>query len=235
MSAWELELRLRLGTLTLEVALEGDEGVLALVGPNGAGKSTLLRTLAGAHRPEAGRIALRDAEGESVLFDAAKGLDLPPEARRVGYVPQGYGLFPHLSALDNVAFGADRETARAMLASLGAEALAGRRPGALSGGERQRVALARALVAGPRLLLLDEPLAALDLPARRRLRRVLAGYLRERSLPALVVTHDLRDLRALGARVAVLEGGRIVQTGTPDALAQDPASEFVAELFGEGG
>ncbi|MEO0324423.1 MAG: ATP-binding cassette domain-containing protein [Myxococcota bacterium] len=175
---WSARVEMALGALGLDVDLDAGPGVTALVGPNGAGKTTLLRTIAGAYAPRRGRIALG---ADDVLFDSERGIDRPPEARAVGYVPQGYGLFPHLSAADNVAFGlsGDRAEAERWLARVGAAALAPRLPAALSGGEQQRVALARALARRPKLLLLDEPLAALDAGARRILRRELGTYLRE--------------------------------------------------------
>jgi len=231
---WALSLRLRLGALELDVDLEGDARPVALVGPNGAGKTTLLRTIVGAHRPDSGRIQM----GDLSVFDARSGIDLPPEQRRIGYVPQGYGLFPHLRVLDNVAFGRPdlpraerREMAREMLKDMGCEHLTARRPTTLSGGEMQRVALARALMVGPRMLLLDEPLSALDAVARRALRAYLTDYLRSRKLPALVVTHDARDVVALDARVYVVEDGRISQSGTIEALTEAPATPFVAAFF----
>mgnify|MGYP001794422894 CR=1 FL=1 len=234
--AGSARLRRQLGTLALDVDLAGRRGVTALVGPNGAGKTTLLRTLAGAHRPASGRIVVGGGSTGDVLFDDVAGVNRPPEARSVGYVPQGYGLFPHLSALDNVAFAlaGERGEAERWLARLGAGELAPRRPSALSGGEQQRVALARALARRPRLLLLDEPLAALDVAARRRVRQELAGYLRDEGVPAIVVTHDARDIRALDADVIVLEEGRVVQRGRYVEVAEAPATEFVAELFGDG-
>jgi molybdate transport system ATP-binding protein len=230
--SWHAEVRLTLGTLDLDAELRGDDKTVALIGPNGSGKTTLLRTIAGAHHPRSGHVSV----GERVLFDSVHGVDLPPEERRVGYVPQGYGLFPHLSALDNVAFGArSAETAKteaaALMAQMGCDHLAPRPPAALSGGEQQRVALARALMIDPLILLLDEPLAALDTPARRRLRTYLADHLSERAGPAIVVTHDARDVHALEADVYVMEEGRIVQRGAPDTLAREPASDFVAEFF----
>lgn len=235
--SWEIAVRLSLGALRMDVALAGDAQPVAVLGPNGSGKTTLLRTIAGVHRPEAGRIRI----GERVLFDSEAGVDLPPEQRRVAYVPQGYGLFPHLSALDNVAFGLRsrprterRRAAAEALASLGAGHLAARRPRALSGGERQRVALARALAIDPVILLLDEPLAALDVTARRAVRRYLAERLGARSQPAIVATHDPRDVAALVARAWVLEGGRVTQEGAPAELAAAPATEFVAEFFSAG-
>jgi ABC-type sulfate/molybdate transport systems ATPase subunit len=227
---------MRLGPLSLDVDLSGEDAPVALVGPNGSGKTTLLRTIAGAFRPTHGLIEI----GGARVFDAEAGLDLPPEGRRVGYVPQGYGLFPHLSALDNVAFGwagrglprpARRQAALGVMERTGCGHLAPRATSSLSGGEQQRVALARALASEPRLLLLDEPLAALDAPARRALRLYLAAYFGEQPRPALVVSHEARDVRALGAHVHVLERGRIVQSGTPDELAAAPASEFVAAFF----
>lgn len=235
--SWTLELRARVGALALDVAVEGDGAPVALIGPNGAGKTSLLRWVAG-HGLEAasGRVVV---DGVS-LVDTARRLALPPERRRVGYVPQGYGLFEHLRAVDNVAFGlasrgvaraARRRRARALLDRLGCAHLADRRPEALSGGERQKVALARALLVEPRLLLLDEPMAALDVAARRRTRELLARQLADEPVPALVVTHDARDVRALAGTVYVMERGRILQRGTPAELAARPASEFVAEFF----
>ncbi|MEM7155962.1 MAG: ABC transporter ATP-binding protein [Myxococcota bacterium] len=238
-ATWTAELRAQVGALSLDVSLDGDAGTAVLVGPNGAGKTTLLRILAGATTPGAGRIEVAGR----VLYDTQAGIDLAPERRRVGYVPQGYGLFAHLSALDNVAFGLAhgprrlgtrahrRDRAMQMLEELDCARLASSHPVALSGGERQRVALARALVVEPELLLLDEPLSALDVASRRATRAFLVEHLRARGKPALVVTHDVRDLRALGASVFVLEGGRIVQRGTAEELSADPKSEFVSELL----
>ena len=237
--SWLVRVCATLGPLELDVDLCGDARPVALVGPNGAGKTTLLRLIAGAYRPQAGRIEV----GGRVLFDAAAAVDLPPERRAVGYVPQGYGLFPHLGVADNVAFGlrarghsggrrAARLAAEQMLDELGCASLAGRRPTELSGGEQQRVALARALVVDPAILLLDEPLAALDASARRQLRRFLADHLRRRARPSIVVTHDARDVLALEAEACVLDAGRVVQRGTADQLRRAPANDFVAELFG---
>jgi molybdate transport system ATP-binding protein len=230
--AWQVELRGRLGGLVLDVCFAAGDGPTILVGPNGAGKTTVLRAIAGAATGLRGRVLLRGA----VLLDDARGVCLPPEARRVGYVPQGLGLFPHLTAEDNVAFGcghgpAARPRARAALERLGALHLADRRPAALSGGERQRVALARALAVEPAGLLLDEPLSALDVGQRRRTRTLLAEHLRQASRPALVVTHDVRDIMALGGEVVVIEAGRVTQQGRAEVLARAPATEFVADLL----
>ncbi len=237
--SWRAAIRVDLDAFTLEVDIAGGVRPLAIVGENGSGKTTLLRAIAGAVTPRSGRIEA----GGAVLFDERDGTILPPEARRVGYVPQGYGLFPHLSVLDNVAFGLAVgsgsiprpkrvELARAALAELDAAELATRMPAGLSGGEAQRVALARALVIEPRILLMDEPLAALDATARRAVRSFLAARLRELARPSVIVTHDVRDVQALGAEVVVLDAGRVVQRGTLDELRSAPASAFVAEFCG---
>ncbi|KYF71592.1 molybdenum ABC transporter ATP-binding protein [Sorangium cellulosum] len=231
----------RVGRLLLDAELDTGGGTLALVGPNGAGKTSLLSVLLGVLPVERGRVEV----GAAVLLDTACGLDVPVEERRIGYVPQDYALFPHLSVRENVAFavrsapprprGAARaERVDAMLNELGIAAHAGRRTQALSGGEKQRVALARALSVSPRALLLDEPLAALDVHSRREVRAFLAGYLRALSIPTVVVTHDASDARLLGHRIAVLEAGRVTQTGTWDELAARPASRFVEELVASG-
>jgi molybdate transport system ATP-binding protein len=237
-ATWQVRVRAQLGALAFEVELDGDREPLSLVGPNGAGKTTLLRILAGAHRPLAGRIQL----GDRVLFDARLGIDLPPEARRVGYVPQGYGLFEHLSVLDNVSFGLcsrahfqprqeRQRRAAALLEELGCSGLEQRFPRGLSGGEKQRVALARALILDPDVLLLDEPLSALDTASRRSMRAFLADHLRRRDRPSLVVSHDIKDVLALGGPVAVLERGRVIQRGRAAELAARPESAFIAEFF----
>jgi len=235
---WRVEVRARLGSLDLEVAIDGDRRPTALVGPNGSGKTTLLRMIAGALAPTAGQIRL----GDRTLFDSKHAIELAPEERRVGYVPQGYGLFPHLRVADNVAFGlcfpprrqprsARREAATELLAELGCAHLAERSTATLSGGEQQRVALARALIVDPAILLLDEPLAALDASSRRSMREFLAAHVTSRAKPAIIVTHDARDVLALDAFVLVLEHGRILQRGTAAELRAHPANDFVAELF----
>jgi molybdate transport system ATP-binding protein len=210
----EAALGLSLGTLELrlELAVAGGE-VLALVGPNGAGKTTTLRALAGALRLGSGRIAV----GGAVWDEPARGVFVPPEARAVGMVFQDRLLFPHLTALENVAFGLEargrpRAEARARageaLERIGAVHLAGVRPAALSGGQAQRVALARALAVEPELLLLDEPLAALDAAARSELRRELARHLAGFKGPTVLVTHDPEDAAALATRSLRMAGGR---------------------------
>ena len=232
-----VEARTRRGALDLDVALEVPGGAcLALAGPSGAGKSTVLRIVAGLLRPQAGRVTC----GDATWLDTRAGLDLPPERRRCGYVFQDYALFPHLSAEANVAYGMPRRLGRGerrrraqiLLERVGLAGRAGARPGALSGGERQRVALARALAREPDVLLLDEPLAALDARTRAGAARFLAATLEGTGVPALLVTHDFTEAALLGHEVGVLDGGRLVQRGSAGELAARPASAFVADFTG---
>ena len=227
MDALRVDLTHPLRGFQLDLRLELGAETLALAGPSGAGKTTLLRTIAGLVRPEQGRVEA----GGRVWLDTEQGVSLPPEERSVGLVFQDYALFPHLTVAQNVAFGGKRRAAE-LIEMLGIGALAGVRPGRLSGGERQRVALARALAREPDVLLLDEPLAALDAATRSSVREELRGVLRELGLPALLVTHDYLDAAALADRVGVIVAGRIVQLGTPADLAAAPASPFVAEFTG---
>ena len=236
--SWSVEIRMKLGSLDLELSMESDGGTVALIGPNGAGKSTVLRTIAGAYSQVQGRILLQGR----VVFDSKSGVALAPESRRIAYVPQGFGLFPHLNVLENVAFAwraqrphlsrKEHEAAAcAMLEEMGCAQLASREIKQLSGGEKQRVALARALMVEPQLLLLDEPFAALDITARRSMRAFLKSQLESREIPAIVVSHDARDIKTLDASLYVLEQGRVVQQGAPADLAANPETEFVAEFF----
>jgi molybdate transport system ATP-binding protein len=227
MDPLRLDLTVPLRSFALELTLEAGGGTLALVGPSGAGKSTLLRAVAGLVRPARGRIAL----GDETWFDAERGIDLPPERRSVGFVFQDYALFPHLSVAQNVAYGATMPV-QPLLRRFGIADLAAARPDDLSGGERQRVAVARALAREPRLLLLDEPMAALDAHTRAHVRGELRALLRELELPALLVTHDFEDAAALAERVTVLVGGRVVQSGRAEELVAAPADPFVAALTG---
>ena len=234
----DADLALTRGDLELRVGLTVGSGeVVALLGPNGAGKSTTLQLLAGTLVPDGGRVELDGV----TLDDAAAGVHVRPRERRVGMVVQDYLLFPTMSVLENVAFGLRsrgmprdraRAEARGWLARMGLEGYERRRPGELSGGQSQRVALARALIVEPRLLLLDEPLAALDAgtrPAvRAELRRHLAGY----GGCTLVVTHDPLEAMVLGDRVVVLERGRVVQQGPPAEVARRPRTDYVARLVG---
>ncbi|WP_233550164.1 ABC transporter ATP-binding protein, partial [Clavibacter lycopersici] len=229
----------------LDVELEVPAGsTTAVVGPNGAGKSTLLRALAGLVPLTAGRVALDGRELERVGGAAEGGqaaVRIPAERRGIGVVFQDHLLFPHLSALANVAFGPRahgvarahaEDRARALLDRLGIAHLADRRPDRLSGGQSQRVALARALVLEPPLLLLDEPMAALDAGTRLDVRDLLADELRRFGGAAVLVTHDPVDALALADRIHVLEGGRAVQEGAPAEVAARPATAYVARLVG---
>jgi molybdate transport system ATP-binding protein len=222
-----VELDHPLRSFRLQVGLELGRETLALVGPSGAGKSSVLRAIAGLLRPDRGRVAL----GSEVWSDAEEGVHLPPERRRVGLVFQEYALFPHLDVRRNVGFGG-RGRADELLARFRIGHLAGAKPGTLSGGERQRVALARALARDPAVLLLDEPLAALDTHTRGAVRAELGELLDELALPTLLVTHDFEDAAALADRVGVLVDGRVLQVGAADELVAAPADAFVASFTG---
>jgi molybdenum ABC transporter ATP-binding protein len=221
-----LDFALPLRSFELGLALEVERETLALVGPSGAGKTTVLRAVAGLVRPHRGRIALAG----DTLFDSERGIDRPPEERRVGLVFQEYALFPHLSVEGNVAFGG-RERVAELLDRFRIAHLVKARPGELSGGERQRVALARALARNPAVLLLDEPMAALDAHTRAGVRAELQELLRELALPTILVTHDFEDAAALADRVGVIAEGKVLQLGAPDDLAA-PSDAFVASFTG---
>jgi len=231
-------LELQLGTLALDVDLDVQPGeLLALLGPNGAGKSTVLRCLAGLAPLDSGRIALDDL----VVDDPASDTFVEPEERSVGFVFQNYLLFEHMSVLENVAFGLRarktpkalaRRAAREWLDRVGLAEYARQRPSALSGGQAQRAALARALATNPRLLLLDEPLAALDAGTRGSVRRDLRRYLATFDGMRILVTHDPVDAYALADRVAILDAGKVVQTGTLAEVTAHPRSRYVADLVG---
>jgi molybdate transport system ATP-binding protein len=225
--ALDVHLAHPLRTFALGLELRVDTGTLALVGPSGAGKTSILRAIAGLLRPAAGRVVL---DGETWL-DTERGVDLPPERRPVGFVFQEYALFPHLDVRANVGFAGGRR-ADELLERFGIAALAAARPGSLSGGERQRVALARALARDPKVLLLDEPLSALDAFTRARIRGDLRDLLRELGLPALVVTHDFEDAAALADRVGVLVEGAVLQIAPAAELVAAPANAFVASFTG---
>ena len=233
----EVALRKRLGDFQLDAAFAAPGGLITLFGPSGSGKSLTLQTIAGTIEPDAGRIALDDRP----IFDSASGLNLSPQKRRVGYVPQHYALFPHLNVADNISFGLarmPRQTRRQrvaeLLASFHLAALAERRPRQLSGGQQQRVALARALAVQPRLLLLDEPFAALDAALRGALREELAQVQQRWNISMLIVTHDLSDVFALGQQVIVYDDGRVIQQGTRDEVFFRPTSRRVAEFVQTG-
>jgi molybdate transport system ATP-binding protein len=231
-------IQLTLGPLDLEMEIRIEEGeVVALLGPNGAGKTTLLRAIAGLVPFRSGHVRL---DG-NVLEDTATNQYVPTERRSIGFVFQDYLLFPHLSVLDNVAFGlrsrgiprrAASEKAVQWLERVGLESYSRAKPAELSGGQRQRVALARALAPDPRLLLLDEPLAALDVTTRAEVRRDLKRHLASFHGIRLVVTHDPLEAVALADRLIVMEKGHLVQTGTPAEVTERPRSQYVADLVG---
>ena len=216
-----------------ELAFDGAP-VTVLFGPSGSGKTTILRALAGLERPDAGFVRF----GGETWSDAAAGVFVPPQRRGVGVVFQEYALFPHLTVAQNIAFGlgGDRASRGGRVAGLakllGIDELLARRPGTLSGGQRQRVALARALAPGPRLLLLDEPLSALEQVLREELRVELRRMLLDARVPTLLVTHDRTEALALGDRIAVVADGRIRQVGAVDQVFGAPADAEIARLVG---
>ena len=218
------ELKRHLGTFDLDIAWTPATRRLAVIGPSGSGKSLALRLIAGLERNERGTVRLGTAE-----LDA-----LPPEQRQIGYMPQDYGLFPHMTVAQQLAFpvDADAASARYWLEHLGLAALVGRLPHQLSFGQRQRVALARALTRHSQLLLFDEPFAALDTPRRRRLQQSLRALQREIAAVTVIVTHDPDEAALLADEVLVIEQGRVLQAGALDAVYEQPATMRVAELLG---
>ncbi|HZH40944.1 MAG TPA: ABC transporter ATP-binding protein [Gemmatimonadales bacterium] len=227
-------------SFSVDVEIEQEEGrTLVVVGESGSGKSTLLRLLAGLERPDRGHIAL----GGETWFDEARsgGTWIPPWARPIGYVGQDYALFPHLTVWENVAFGLDargwsrrdlRDRVARVLDRLAMTPLADRRPREISGGQQQRAALARALAPKPRLLLLDEPLSALDQRTRQEVRGELKAVLDEAGCTTVFVTHAPVEALLFGDRIAVLEEGRLTQLGDREDLLRRPRSSYVASLLG---
>jgi molybdate transport system ATP-binding protein len=223
------------GGFQLDVAFALDKGITILFGPSGAGKTTLLDCIAGLTDPDQGLIAT----GTRVMFDSEKGIILDPTEREMGYVFQDLALFPHLTVEANVAYGlggmkANQRKQRigGVLESLGISDLRARRPAELSGGERQRVALARALVTQPSVLLLDEPLAALDMPVRMKIAEDLRKSIQSLPIPVLYVTHSRDEVFMLGERMLMMERGKIIAEGTPHQVMSVPRSETVAQLAG---
>lgn len=235
----DASIRVTRGDFRLDVTLHVDDGeTLAVLGPNGAGKTTILRCLLGLVPLDAGRIALAD----KILDDVDADVFVEPDQRRIGAVFQDYLLFRHLSALDNVAFGLRakgtkkdeaRLVARGLLERFEVDHLADRFPSQLSGGEAQRVALARALAIEPRALVLDEPLAALDVTTRKSVRDEVGRFLTAFSGPRLIVTHDPVDARRLADRVLIVENGHVVQEGSILEVVRQPATAYVEALFGD--
>lgn len=225
MDPLDFSLDVPLREFALDVELTVGREVVALVGPSGAGKTTLLRALAGLRRAR-GRISVDGTD----WLDSDRRVDLPAEERSVGLVFQEYALFPHLTVRKNVEFGG--KGGAGLLERFGLAKLADAKPRELSGGERQRVALARALAPDPAVLLLDEPLSALDAHTRGEVRAELQQLLREADRPTLLVTHDFEDAATLAKRVGVIVEGRLRQLGSPAELVAAPADPFVATLTG---
>jgi iron(III) transport system ATP-binding protein len=239
MDSLALDIAVPLRSFRLELELAVERETFVLVGPSGAGKSTVLRAVAGLLRPERGRISL----GARTLLDTSTKLDLPPEERRVGFVFQEYALFPHMTVAQNVAYGLavagvrEPERTRRVDAALELVDLAGfgeRRPAQLSGGQRQRVALARCLVTEPSLVLLDEPLANLDVHLRAAMENEFASFHARTGTTMLYITHDQREAMALADRIAVMDEGRVLQVATPSQLYREPADPIVAAFVGAG-
>ncbi len=234
----EVDVAKRFGEFQFELILGIPSGeTLVVVGESGAGKTTLLRLIAGLERPDRGRISV----GPVPYFDSAIAADIPPWRRSIGYVSQDYALFPHFSVFENVAFGLRaggrganevRNRVAGVLERLRIADLASRRPRELSGGQQQRVALARALVLEPEVLLLDEPLSALDLRTRQSVRGELKRLLAEQTCVTLYVTHHPLEAMVFGDRIAALEAGRLTQIGTREDLLRRPRSPYVAAFLG---
>jgi molybdate transport system ATP-binding protein len=227
MAILHLDLTLPLRSFAVDLSLDLGAETVALVGPSGAGKTSLLRAIAGLAKPARGRIRC----GGETWFDAEARIDRRPEERSVGYVFQEYALFPHFTVRGNVAYGGEGRVEE-LLDRFGIAHLAAERPTDLSGGERQRVALARALARNPKVLLLDEPLAALDAQTKREVRAELHSILRGLALPTLLVTHDFEDAATLAGSVGVLVDGKLRQLASPAELVASPADAFVASLTG---
>jgi molybdate transport system ATP-binding protein len=233
--ALHVKARKSFGSFQLDCEFTAGAGFTILFGASGAGKTTLLNCVAGLTAPDVGRIAV----GERVLFDASQATNLPVAKRRVGYVIQDLALFPHLTVQQNVEYGlADlsrterRERVTSILREFRIDQLRHRRPTEISGGERQRVALARTLVTEPGVLLLDEPLSALDAPIKAKIIDDLRRWNQLHAIPILYVTHSREEVIALGERVLVMEAGRIIARGTPHGVLRAPRQETVAQLAG---
>jgi molybdate transport system ATP-binding protein len=231
-----IDITKRLGPrFALETALTAPPGITILFGASGSGKTTLLRSVAGLTRPDSGRIAV----GDRVLFDAQTGVDVAIQHRHIGYLFQQAALFPHMSVRDNIAYGVHdlpanerRRRVSAIAESFRISELLDRRPAQISGGQRQRAALARALVTEPSLLLLDEPLSALDHAIQSRIMDDLRRSNETRRIPMLYVTHSHREVYTLGERVIVIDEGRVVASGTPHEVLDHPERGVVANLAG---
>jgi ABC-type Fe3+/spermidine/putrescine transport system ATPase subunit len=230
-----LNARKRFPTLTIDIDLELKGGLAVLFGPSGSGKSTLLNMIAGIVRPDEGRIEIHGRP----VFDRALAIDLPMQGRRVGYLFQDYALFPHMTVEQNVAYGlwgqsraAIRHRVAELVGIMGLDGHETSWPSELSGGQKQRVALARTLAVAPEVLLLDEPLSALDRPARERLRHDLLAILEEFQVMTVLVTHDLEEAYLMAKEIAVIDGGKVLQVGNREEVLHRPRSRRVAAHTG---
>jgi molybdate transport system ATP-binding protein len=233
-----LDIEKELRDFNLKISLSVSEGeTVVLIGENGAGKSTLLNMISGLMDPDSGVITLNQKK----LFSAGEGINIPADERNIGHLFQSYALFPHYSVYDNIAFGlrcrkikkADIESrVNAQIETMHLSDLRDINVGRLSGGQRQRVALARALVLDPDLLLLDEPLAAVDVLMQTEMRRELRHRMKEANIPSIIVTHTFADALELGDRIAIIQKGKIVQEGAPEEVFNNPATDFVAKFTG---
>jgi molybdate transport system ATP-binding protein len=226
----------KLRDYTLDVDINGNGGVMVLMGSNGSGKTTVLNMAAGITRPDSGII---EAYGER-LFDSGSGTDVPMEDRNVGYMFQNYALFPHMSVYDNVAFGLRMKKARreevdervrAELEEVGMWELRDAKAARLSGGQKQKVALARCLATRPSLLLMDEPLSALDIEIQASMRNYIKRRVREARIPAIIVTHSLLDAVELGDRVIVMDNGKAAASGGPEEILKKGSNRFIDNFF----
>ncbi|WP_174589724.1 ABC transporter ATP-binding protein [Methanocella conradii] len=226
----------KLRDFTLDVDIESDNGTVVLMGNNGSGKTTVLNMVAGIVRPDAGVIKVK----EKTFFDSETGIDVPIEDRNVGYVFQNYALFPHLSVYDNVAFGLRmrkaphvevRERVKAELEGLGMWELRNAKASRLSGGQKQKVALARCLAARPSLLLMDEPLSALDAETQAWTRSCIKEHIRDGHMPAIIVTHSLADAIELGDMVFIMDRGRVAASGRADEMLKNGSHKFINSFF----
>jgi ABC-type sulfate/molybdate transport systems ATPase subunit len=231
----EIELSKRLRDFCLDVKLDVADGeILMLVGDNGCGKTTVLNLIAGLVRPDAGRVV----QSGKALFDSSLKIDIAPESRNIGYVFQNYALFPHMSVYDNVAFGlrtrglSRREVdlqVRSHLEAAGLWDIRGAKARSISGGQKQRVALARTLIIEPDVLLLDEPLSALDVRKQSAMRRELRETIHEFGVPSIIVTHDLRDVACIGDRMCLIERGRVAHFGRAEDVMEWSKTAFLED------
>ena len=218
---------------SLDIAWEAESEIIVLFGPSGAGKSMTFQAMAGLSPLLEGHVRV----GETVFYDSEKGIDLPPQAREVGYLFQHYALFPHMIARQNILYGHDDPKhaggeLEQMIQLFHLQGLEERYPGELSGGQKQRVALARALMRKPKILLLDEPLSAIDLSVRRAIRSELKSLQRRLSIPMVIITHDLGEAMSMADRLIIYDRGSVIQSGRPIDIVEHPADDRVAELVG---